>query len=136
VAHRQVVIDLPRLETPWFSEVVSGSDVVFVVFELNIPSLRQARQILKRVREARGGSENVLPIANKAKFKLLGNPISRKDVAKVFTNGAVFSVARDDALATDALNRAMLPPEISKRSKFVKEATHVFRTILSGNKSD
>lgn len=131
LAHRQIIIDLPRLETPWFPDVVRGSDIVFVVFELNIPSLRQARHVLQRVREARGNGDNVFPIASKNTFKLIGNPISRKDVAKIFTNGAVFSVARDDALAGEALNRGILPTDISRRSRMVKEAEHVFRTVLA-----
>ena len=131
LAHQQVVIDLPRLATPWFPDVVRGSDIVFVVFELNIPSLRQARQVLQRVREARGNGEKVYPIASKNTFKLIGNPISRKDVAKIFTSGEVFSVARDDALAGEALNRGLLPSDISRRSKLVREAEHVFRTVLS-----
>lgn len=131
LAHRQTVIDLPRLETPWFPDVVRGSDIVFVVFELNIPSLRQARGVLQRVREARGNSDGVFPIASKNTFKLIGNPISRKDVAKIFTSGAVFSVARDDALAGDALNRGMLPSDIARHSRMVKEAEHVFSTVLS-----
>jgi pilus assembly protein CpaE len=130
LAHQQIVIDLPRLETPWFSDVVHGSDIVFVVFELNIPSLRQARRVLQRVREARGHGDKVFPIASKNTFKLIGNPISRKDVAKIFTSGEVFSVARDDNLAGEALNRGMLPSDISRRSKLVREAEHVFRTVL------
>ena len=131
LAHRQTVIDLPRLETPCFPDVVRASDFVFVVFELNIPSLRQARGVLQRVREARGNSDGVFPIASKNTFKLIGNPISRKDVAKIFTSGAVFSVARDDALASDAMNRGMLPSDISRRSRMVKEAEHVFTTVFS-----
>lgn len=131
LAHRQTVIDLPRLETPWFGDVVRGSDIVFVVFELNIPSLRQARHVLQRVREARDNGDGVFPIANKTTFKLIGNPISRKDVARIFTSGAVFSVARDDALAADALNRGVLPSDISKHSRLVKEAEHVFSTVLA-----
>jgi pilus assembly protein CpaE len=130
LAHQQIVIDLPRLETPWFGDVVRGSDIVFVVFELNVPSLRQARHVVKRVREARGNGDKVIPIASKNSFKLIGNPISRKDVAKVFTTGEVFSVGRDDALAGEALNRGMMPSEISRRSKLVREAEHVFRTVL------
>lgn len=130
ISHRQVVIDLPRLETPWYADVLAGSDIVFIVFELNVPSLRQARHVLERAREARGSGDNIYPIANKAAFKLIGNPISRKDVGKIFTDGGLYSVARDDATALDALNRGMLPGEIARSSRMVKEANRVFESIF------
>jgi pilus assembly protein CpaE len=129
--HRQTIIDLPRVETPWYADVLAGSDVVFVVFQLNVPSLRQARHVLERAREARGSNQNIFPVANKASFKLIGNPISRKDVTKIFTSGQLFAVASDEDVTTDALNRGLLPGEVSRRSRMVREAEAIFNTVLA-----
>jgi Flp pilus assembly CpaE family ATPase len=40
------------------------------------------------------------------------------------------AVGRDDELTTDALNRALIPAEISQRAKFVKEANHIFQAVF------
>ena len=40
-----LVIDLPRLWLPWMESVVRGSDRFFIVTELSVPGLRQARRV-------------------------------------------------------------------------------------------
>jgi pilus assembly protein CpaE len=50
IAYRfeNVIVDLPNLDTPWHSSVLSTSDEIFVVFELNVASLRQAKRLYSR----------------------------------------------------------------------------------------
>jgi len=128
--YRDVVIDLPNLEVPWFDDVVSHSDNIFVVFETNVPSLRQARRLVTQIKEKHGAHLNVVPIANKTTFKLIGNTISRGDIAKMLGNVKFHTVSRDEELMTDALNRALIAPEISQRAKMVKEFSHIFQTVF------
>lgn len=130
VRHRQVVIDLPNLATPWFAEVLASSDDVFVVLECNVPSLRQARRLIQRARQIRGDKNRIVPVVNKTNFKLLGNTISRGDIAKMLDDPIIMSVGRDVELTTDALNRALLPAEVSRRAKPVREAGKVFHKIF------
>lgn len=130
VKYRDVVIDLPNLEAPWFDDVVGHSDNVFVVFETNVPSLRQARRLVTQIREKHGTRLNVVPIANKTTFKLIGNTISRGDISKMLGDAKFHAVGRDDELTTDGLNRALIPSEISQRASIVKEANKVFQTVF------
>lgn len=133
--HSEIVIDLPFLLTPWFDDVIRGSDHIFVVFEANIPSLRQTRRLLRRIRDVRGESESVQFIANKHHFRLIGDTISRRDIEKIFKGGRIRSIARDDALMVEAGNRGMLPGEISGRARPIKDALRIFEDVLHRKKS-
>ena len=128
--YKDVVIDLPNLAAPWFDDVLRNSNRIYVVCEFNIPSLRQARRILKRVRELRGNTDAVYIIANKQTRKFFGQPITPKDAQKIFTNKAVRTITRDDDLMTEALNRAALPNEVAKSARTVKEMRKLFEETI------
>jgi pilus assembly protein CpaE len=128
--YAEIVIDLPNLQTPWFDEVVRTSDRVLLVFEVNIPSLRQARRTATRLRDVRGGWEGIVAIGNKAGFKLLGNPIAPRDVARMLPETPPQFLPGDAELTREAMNRAQLPAEVAPRSALVRTATKLFGEIL------
>ncbi len=125
-----VVIDLPNRETPWFSTVLSTSDEIFLVFELNIVSLRHAKQLYTKIRELRGSAASVTLVANKQKRKLFGNHFSRGELQKIFKMPHIKSVSLDTPLLTDAVNRALLPSEVHARARFNKDLKGLFRERL------
>jgi len=128
--YQDVIIDLPNLSTPWFNDVLRNSNRIFVVCEFNIPSLRQARHLVRRVREQRGNSDMVTIIVNKDSSSLFRRPISRKDAEKIFADKEIHTIARDDALMNEALNRALLPSDISPRSRTVKNMQKLFGKLI------
>jgi pilus assembly protein CpaE len=125
-----VVIDLPNRETPWSNTVLSTSDEIFLVFELNIVSLRHAKQIYSRIRELRGSAASVTLVANKHKRKLFGNHFSRSELQKIFKMPHIKSVSLDAPLLTDAVNRALLPSEVHSRARFNKDVKALLRERL------
>jgi pilus assembly protein CpaE len=128
--YHDVIIDMPNLSTPWFNDVLRNSNRIFVVCEFNIPSLRQARRLVRRIREQRGNSDTVTIIVNKDSRSLFGRPISRKDAEKIFADKEVHTIVRDDALMNEALNRALLPSDISPRSRTVKQIKKLFDELI------
>ncbi|RUW76486.1 MULTISPECIES: AAA family ATPase [unclassified Mesorhizobium] len=133
VAYRfdDIVIDLPNIETPWHSSVLSTSDEIFIVFELNVASLRQGKRLYKKIRELRGNQVSITLVANKHKRKWFGNHFSRSELEKIFKAPHIKSVALDNALLTDALNRAILPSEVDGRARFNKDLKLMFKERLS-----
>jgi len=125
-----VVIDLPNRQTPWHDTVLSTSDEIFVVFELNIVSLRHAKQVYSRIRELRGSTASITLVANKHKRKLFGNHFSRGELQKIFKAPHIKSVSLDVPLLTDAVNRALLPSEVHARARFNKDLKAMFRERL------
>ncbi|MEP9395933.1 pilus assembly protein [Mesorhizobium sp. KR2-14] len=125
-----IVIDLPNLETSWHKPVLSTSDEIFIVFELNLAALRQAKRLYGKIRELRGNGASITLVANKQKRKWFGNHFSRKDLEKVFKASNIKSIRLDQALLTDSLNRAILPTEVDARARFNKELKALFRERL------
>ncbi|MER8727275.1 pilus assembly protein [Mesorhizobium sp. M1027] len=132
VAYRfdDIVIDLPNIETPWQNPVLSTSDAIFIVFELNVASLRQGKRLYKKIRDLRGNSVNITLVANKHKCKWFGNHFSRSELEKIFKAPHIKSVALDNALLTDALNRAIMPSEVDGRARFNRDLKRIFKERL------
>jgi pilus assembly protein CpaE len=132
--HRQVVIDLPALRTPWFADVVRGSDRVAAVFEPNVPSLSHAQQTLRDLQEIGGGAA-LNAIANKTSFKLFGNVIDAKAIRKMTGTTPLFFVGRNDETAANAINRALFPDEVAKTAPLVNDAAKAFAAMFSTGRS-
>ncbi|RUW85683.1 AAA family ATPase [Mesorhizobium sp. M1E.F.Ca.ET.063.01.1.1] len=132
VAYRfdDIVIDLPNIETPWHDSVLRTSDEIFIVFELNVASLRQGKRLYKKIRELRGNSVSITLVANKHKRKWFGNHFSRSELEKIFKAPHIKSLTLDNALLTDALNRAILPSEVDARARFNKDLKRMFKERL------
>ncbi|WP_394885816.1 pilus assembly protein (plasmid) [Mesorhizobium sp. AaZ16] len=122
-----VIIDLSNMETPWQNAVLSTSDQIFLVFELNIVSLRKARRLYTRARESRGNAVNITLVANKRRRKLFGSHFSRGELEKFFKLPHISVLGLDTPLLTEALNRALLPSEVYARARFNKDLKLLFR---------
>ncbi|RWG61132.1 MAG: pilus assembly protein, partial [Mesorhizobium sp.] len=132
VAYRfdDIVIDLPNIETPWHESVLRTSDEIFIVFELNVASLRQGKRLYKKIRELRGNGVSITLVANKHKRKWFGNHFSRSELEKIFKAPHIKSLVLDNALLADALNRAILPSEVDGRARFNKDLKRMFKERL------
>ncbi|TIR88117.1 CpaE family protein, partial [Mesorhizobium sp.] len=132
VAYRfdDIVIDLPNIETPWHESVLRTSDEIFIVFELNVASLRQGKRLYKKIRELRGNGVSITLVANKHKRKWFGNHFSRSELEKIFKAPHIKSLVLDNALLADALNRAILPSEVDSRARFNKDLKRMFKERL------
>jgi pilus assembly protein CpaE len=128
--YANVIVDLPSIETPWFSDVVRSSDSAVVVFEANVPSMRQARRAVNRLKEL-SRTVHIQVVANKTAFAPFGNMISKKDITKMLGDVPVSYVRSDGETMKDALNRALLPQEVAGRSSFVREAEKTLLPLVS-----
>ncbi len=121
-----VIVDLPNLETPWLDSVLSTSDDIFIIFELNVASLRQAKKLHARIRGLKGDAKTVTLIANKQKRKLFGNHFSKSELEKIFKAQHIKTITFDPDLMSDALNRAILPDEVDSRARINRDIKEIF----------
>lgn len=133
VAYRyeNIVIDLPYLDSPWQNSVITASDTVYIVFEMNLASLRQTGKLLQHIRDLRGDDFDVRLIANKAKRKMFGNHISVKEIKKLFNHDKIDTVRFDPDIVTEAVNRGMLPSQVQSKSRFTKD----IKALIAGSKN-
>ncbi|MCZ6763486.1 MAG: pilus assembly protein, partial [Alphaproteobacteria bacterium] len=124
--YRNVVIDMPRYDTPFSETVLKGSDHIFLVTLLTIPAIKYARDAYLRLREVRGDGDNINLIINKNRTRLFSSGISRKEVEKVFKGREINFLPEDNKLMAEAINRGILPRVVNKRSALLKR----FNTLL------
>ncbi len=128
-----VVVDIPYYETPWKSAVLGGLTDAFLVTDLAIPSLRQTRDIYERVRKGNIAPSHSTIIVNRHRLRMFFNSISRRDVRKLFKDLPISFVSDDHRTMTEAINRGILPREVTSRSDFAKESTKAFAEHLKRN---
>jgi len=128
--YRNVVIDLPRYDTPYSATTLKGSDQIFLVTTLSIPAIKYARDVYMRLCETRGNGDNIHLIVNKSRTRLFSSGISRKEVEKVFKGNTINFLPEDNDLMAEALNRGILPQDVNKRSRLIKRFSKLLDDIL------
>lgn len=131
--YRNVVIDLPRYDTPYSETVLKGSDHIFLVTLLTIPAIKYARDAYLRITEVRGDGDNIHLIVNKNRTKLFSSSISRKELEKVFKSRAINFLPEDNDLMAEALNRGILPQDVNRRSAFIKRLNKLLDDVLAND---
>lgn len=115
-----VVLDLPADWTSWTLSVAAAADVILMVTELSLPSLRQAKRRLELFRSVGIEDGTVQIVVNRAEKRLFGS-IDTADVAKTLGHSVIGSVALDQALVSAAQNQGCLVGELRRKSRFATD---------------
>jgi pilus assembly protein CpaE len=119
-----VYIDLPGNWTNWSLSLIARSNVVLLVVETTIASLRQARRQLALLKSEGLGDAPVQIIVNRIEKKLF-RAISLADAERVLGHAIAFSIANDFNLVSAALDQGLLLSEVKAGSKVLKDINEV-----------
>lgn len=119
--HQYTILDMPYYETSWKNDVLSAVNSVTIVTEMNLPSLKHAKELLDRVRGLRSDNFELSIVINKYESSWLGSSIGSKAIKELFGDIPVFYFHRDAATLREAFDRGVLPLEVNMRSKFLKD---------------
>ncbi len=123
LAQRQfdtVYLDLPGNWTNWSMSLVARSQVVFLVCELTIASLRQARRQISLLRDQDIDPARIHVIANRVEKKFF-RAIGLEDAAAALDHPVKLSIANDFPLVSSALDQGVLIQELKARSRICKD---------------
>lgn len=112
------VVDVPHYETPWRNDVLASVNSVYIVTEMTIPALQQAKELSLRLAKLRGNSDSIHIVINKHRTRLFGLGVRRQQAGKVFKDANVHVAAYDWETLSEAANRGVLPIEVNSRSRF------------------
>ncbi len=121
--HDHTILDIPYYETPWKQEILAAVNSISIVCEMNLPSLKHARELVERVSAARSDSYSLNVLVNKYESSWLGNSISQKELKELFGDVSVTTLAADASTMNESFNRGVLPYEVNGRSKFLRDLT-------------
>lgn len=113
-------LDLPGNWTNWSMSLVARSEVIFLVCELTIASLRQARRQIALLRDQDIDPGRIHVIANRVEKKLF-RAIGLEDAAAALDHPVKLSIANDFPLVSSALDQGVLIQDIKARSRICKD---------------
>jgi pilus assembly protein CpaE len=118
-----LILDMPRVWLPWSRSVLQGSDNVFVVTEMTVPGLRQARRLADALVVECGDELKIGVIVNRFKKTLWGgiNAVRRQDAEDVLGSYLAGFVAQDYPLVREAIDRGVPLHEIDKHNRIDKD---------------
>ena len=108
-----VVIDMPRTWFSWTDNVLLGSNRLFIVSEMTVPSLRQAKQLAAAIRERLGAEPQPQVIVNRFEQRMFGSALTRADIKQALGEDFVAAIPNHYRIVREAIDRGV-PLEIVK----------------------
>ncbi len=117
-----IILDIPRLWTPWTHATIGAADKFFLVSELTIPALHATKDRARAIRDIPGLEDvDVNLIINKYDRRPLRNSIRMSDAEKAFGGPPKFVISSNFDPVRDAINRGEPVSVSSKDSRYAKD---------------
>jgi len=107
-----VVIDMPRTWFSWTDSVLLGTNRLFIVSEMTVPSLRHAKQLVAAIRERLGDGPQPEVIVNRFEQRLFEPGLKKADIEQAFGKDFVGSVPNNYRLVREAIDRGVPLDEV------------------------
>lgn len=125
-----IFVDLPGNWTNWSLSLIARSDLVLLVTELSIASLRQARRVLDLIEQEDLSDVKVQIVMNRVEKKLFG-AIGLQDASTALRRPVSMSVANDFRLMSAALDQGVQLSEIKAKNRLTQDLLAVIRGVDS-----
>lgn len=126
--HAAVVLDLPADWTNWGLSVVSSSDLIVMVVELSVNSLRQAKRRLDLLASVGIESERIMLVVNRVERSLF-KTIDLGDVAQTLSHEVTGGTALEGRELSSAQAQGVLVDQVMRKSKFAADVRSIAATI-------
>ena len=123
-----IFIDLPGNWTNWSVSLVARSDIVLLVVELTIASLRQAKRQIALLESQGISGDHVQVVVNRVEKKLFRS-INLEDAEKAINYPVRHSLHNDYPLVSAAQDQGVLIDEIRRKSKISKDIEVILESI-------
>ena len=126
--YSQVLVDLPTLWSDWVLATLANSDIIVLVTQLSVPSLRQAKQQIQMLQTEHLDHIPLVVVANRTATGFFGTKdIPLKNAAKALGHEIDHTIPDDPAmrLAADAgrpLNEIRAGSSLEKRIRLMVQA--------------
>jgi pilus assembly protein CpaE len=123
-----VVIDMPRTWFSWTDNVLLGSNKLFIVSEMTIPSLRQAKQLVSAIRERLGEEPQPQVIVNRFEQRMFATGLKRADVKQALGEDFVAAVPNNYRIVREAIDRGIPLEEVKPGNQITAELKRLVLT--------
>jgi len=107
-----VVIDMPRTWFSWTDSVLLGTNRLFIVSEMTVPSLRHAKQLVAAMRERLGDGPQPEVIVNRFEQRMFEPGLKKADIEQALGKDFIGSVPNNYRLVREAIDRGVPLDEV------------------------
>lgn len=133
--YNHVVLDLPANWTSWTLSAAATANVVVLVVELSIQSLRQAKRRLELFQSVGIPKSNIVVVVNRFEKRLF-RTIGVDDVAHTLHHPVAASIALDEPTVSSAQDQGRLVTALHRKSRFGGGIAHLAEALLAGPLGD
>ena len=123
-----VVADMPANWSNWTLSAVARSDLIILVVNLTIASLRQGKRQLQLLLSQGIERSRIVVLANRVEQRLF-KPIDLDDAGKALGFPITLSVHNDYALMSTANNQGVIAGELNRKAKVSRDFVRIAETI-------
>jgi pilus assembly protein CpaE len=121
-----VVIDLPRIWFPWTETVVAGSNRMFIIADMTVPSIRHARRLLAAIQQKAGKQVNAHIVVNRMDYRSNSSGLNASDVKEALADDFAGGIPNNYRLVRDAVDRGVPLGDIENENN----VTQALRRII------
>lgn len=107
-----VVIDMPRTWFSWTDSVLLGTNRLFIVSEMTVPSIRQAKGLVAAIRERLGDGPRPQVIVNRFEQRMFDSGLKKSDVEQALGADFIGAVPNNYRLVREAIDRGIPLDEV------------------------
>jgi pilus assembly protein CpaE len=107
-----VVIDMPRTWFSWTDSVLLGTNNLFIVSEVTVPSLRHAKQLVAAIRERLGDGPKPQVIVNRFEQRMFEAGLKKSDVEQALGESFAGTIPNNYQLVREAIDRGVPLDEV------------------------
>ncbi|HEY1312175.1 MAG TPA: response regulator receiver protein [Pseudolabrys sp.] len=126
-----VVIDMPRTWFSWTDSVLLGSNKLYIVSEVTVPSLRHAKQLVAAIKERLGDGPNPQVIVNRFEQRMFSSGLRLSDLRQTLGDAFAAAIPNDYALVREAIDRGVPLDEVKPGNKIT---TQLKKLVVDGAK--
>jgi pilus assembly protein CpaE len=112
-----VVIDMPRTWFSWTDAVLLGSNKVYIVSEMTVPSLKYSKQLVAAIRERLGDAPQAGVIVNRFEQRVFQPGLKMVDISQALGNDLISTVPNNYRLVREAIDRGVPLEEVKPGNK-------------------
>jgi pilus assembly protein CpaE len=114
-----VLVELPRAAGRWTTVALAASDLVILVTQLTVPSLRHTRRLLESI--STSTTAEVAVLVNRYERRRWRNRVSLREAEQALGRGIEFTVANDYQTVSEALNTGKPLTEIKRGARVSRD---------------
>jgi pilus assembly protein CpaE len=107
-----VVIDMPRTWFSWTDSVLLGSNRPFIVSEMTVPSIRQAKALVAAIRERLGDGPQPRVVVNRFEQRMFDPGLKKADIEQALGADFAGTVPNNYRLVREAIDRGVPLDEV------------------------